>query len=175
MFNDVLDLIAAHCDACTRESLSIAFRVTFPRFRLKADRYIELKIPEVREIHGNAVVWFYKACHNLHVKITRYSWCCYDYSFEKYVDGQMVYTTNYFTDPLHTIVVQFPTWCNAHGGEVCGCLLCARHLQKDDQHKIQEMRRRSHPWHPLKIKSCPVSLLKVVPHQGMAKYIEDHC
>ena len=154
---NILRHIARYCDACTRETLSLAVNMAFPPERLPVRRMASLSIPSIRydARSNNYYVYYARRCHNLHIKITRYcSWTAYDYSFEKYDEDILLYVSQYWTDCQRNVVVQHPTFCKNINRE-CGCVLCTKHLQTSDKHLIAEINEQCHEWHKLKATRCP--------------------
>lgn len=154
---DLLEIIAARCDACTRENLGEAVKMKFLPQKLARERLVNLYRPEIRyDARSLAyLAYFARSDHNFHVKITRYiGWTAYDYVFEKYVEDRLVYRFTYWTDSDQNIVVQHSTFCKSEGRE-CGCILCTKHLQQNKNHLIAEMIQPSHNWHLLKPLRCP--------------------
>ena len=154
---ELLELVAKHCDACSREALSQVSGLKFRPHRLTCDRLKNLNIPRVTfcpesQTHNT---YYTRNDHLLHVKISRYNqWTAYEYMYEKYDrDGKLVYCTNYFTDSDCNIVVQHPTFCRSD--QECGCILCMKHLQTNPGHLIAEIPDIFHEWHILKSTRCP--------------------
>lgn len=143
---DLLEIIAARCDACTRENLGEAMKLKFMPQKLSSERLVSLYRPEIRYDASSHTYFTYYARHdhNLHIKMTRYKdWTAYDYAFEKYIENKLVYLYNYWTDPENNIVVQQHTFCH-NGDRECGCILCTQHLVNP-----------CHDWHTLKLTRCP--------------------
>ena len=154
---DLFGQVARFCDACTRESLAEAVHMKFPPQKLRPERLVTLHVPQILYDSRSHTYYTYygRRDHNLHVKITRYpQWTAYDYMFEKYCGDQLIYCSNYWTDPDNNIVVQQHTFCRSTDAD-CGCILCQKHLQVNKHHLIAELVTPCHDWHTLKLTRCP--------------------